>query len=294
MLQYWVVRLSSLLLQRVPLRLSYLVATFAADIVFLLWRRGRDNMLNNMSHVLGSDTSRRQVRWVARRSLRNYGKYLVDYFRFPTLKEDEVVRRVNCPQWDKIEELMLRGKGTLLVGMHMGNWDFGPALMCQRNYPVSVVVEAFPHQKTDAFVKGIRTTIGMKTIPMERAARGVLQALRKNHFLGILIDRPSPEDGVSVRFFGAPTKVPAGPATLALRTGASIATVSIVRMPDDSFVTLVDDSIAIEPTGNFEKDVQELTQRIMDSLENMVRSYPEQWYMFRAMWQSQTPPPAAA
>jgi lauroyl/myristoyl acyltransferase len=58
----------------------------------------------------------------------------------------------------------------------------------------------------------------------------------------------------------------------------------LVRQPDDSYLGLVDRHIDFEPTGNRERDIQDLTQTIIGSLEKWVRQYPDQWYMFRRMW----------
>lgn len=284
MLQYWSIWLCALSLRWVPRRVGYAVAGFVADIVFIVWREGRANMLDNMSHVLGPDATRHQVRTMARRSLRNYSKYAVDYLRLSFAQVDEITRHVTCPHWSKLDSLVNRGRGVMIVGMHMGNWDLGPALACQRDYRVSVVVETFKYSRMNDFVQGIRAKLGMDAIPLERAGRGILSALRKKHLLGVLIDRPSHENGVKVTFFDAPTYVPAGAATLALKTGAPVVAFAVVRGQDNKFFTLYDDNIAVEPSGDFERDVQHLTQKIIDSLEQMVRSYPDQWYMFRPMW----------
>ncbi len=293
MLQYWSIWFCALSLRWLPLRAGYAIATVVADIVFLVWRQGRANILDNMSHVLGDNATPRQVREMAKRSLRNYAKYTVDYLRLSFTKVDEITRQVTCTHWPKFESLADRGRGMLIVGMHMGNWDLGPAMLCQRDYDVSVVVESFKYSRMNDFVQGIRTKCGMNAIPLERATRGILNALKKKHFLGILIDRPTQERGVQVRFFDAPTYVPAGAATLALRTGAPVVTFAVVRTRDNKFLTLYDDNIAIEPSGDFEKDVQYLTQKIIDSLEKMIRNYPDQWYMFRPMWSAQTQSHAA-
>ena len=129
----------------------------------------------------------------------------------------------------------------------------------------------------------------MRTIPMEEAARGVFQALRSNEILGIVVDRPSPNDGVPVRFFDAWASVPTGPAVIALRTGSPILTAVAIRKPDDSFLILAGDGVSYQPSGDHKRDIQALTQSIMISLEKLIRRYPEQWYMFRPMW-----PPVSA
>ena len=89
---------------------------------------------------------------------------------------------------------------------------------------------------------------------------------------------------IKVKFCGAKAKVPGGPATLALRTGARIIPAAMVRTKGNRFTTYFDKPLNFEPTGDFAHDVQALTQKIMDSMELKVRAYPDQWFMFRRIW----------
>ena len=103
-----------------------------------------------------------------------------------------------------------------------------------------------------------------------------------------MIDRAVPGEGVQVTFFGETVEVPAGPARLALRTGAAVVPAAFARVhPNRHDVkVLCDFSIRTQPTGNRECDVRALTQSIMDAHERFIRQYPDQWYMFRPMWES--------
>jgi KDO2-lipid IV(A) lauroyltransferase len=119
---------------------------------------------------------------------------------------------------------------------------------------------------------------------MGQAARGVLRALRQNEMLAILVDQPDDEDWVEVKFFGEPAHFPGGAATLALRTGARVIPGGLVRVGERKFLGFIDGHIRFQPTGNREADIQALTQCIVSSLENWIRRYPDQYYMFRRLW----------
>jgi lauroyl/myristoyl acyltransferase len=61
----------------------------------------------------------------------------------------------------------------------------------------------------------------------------------------------------------------------------------VLRDPQrDTIISPIDDirTARYEPTGDEERDVRELTQRIMHALETLVRKYPEQWYVFHPLW----------
>jgi KDO2-lipid IV(A) lauroyltransferase len=131
----------------------------------------------------------------------------------------------------------------------------------------------------------------MKIIPMERIGPGVLRALRRGDILALLIDVPAPGASVAVDFFGAVAEVPAGPARLALRTGARVIPAVLAREPghDELIRPILDYDVHFERTGDEERDARELTQQIMSSLERFIRQYPDQWFMFRPLWPATQP-----
>ena len=237
------------------------------------------------------EADERTVKRVAHRSFVNFCKYIADFVRFPSLSQEDIRRKflAHDAEWKSADELLAQGKGLIAVTMHFGNWDLAAASVIQRGYVINVIAERFKNRSKDRLAMEMRHTFGMKVIPMEKAAVGAYRALRKNEVLALLIDRPLLEAGVTVNFFGAPTRVPEGTARLALRTGAPILVIGLLRVKDDAVRPLLEPIPPLERTGDEEQDIQVLTQRIMDALEKMVRAYPEQWYMFRRMWAQPEP-----
>jgi KDO2-lipid IV(A) lauroyltransferase len=98
----------------------------------------------------------------------------------------------------------------------------------------------------------------------------------------------TPKDWTPITFFGCKTYVPGGPAALALKAGATILpgfawyaegmpTVNYGRM----YCPIIAEPV---PGKSTEEQVTELTQRIYNVLEAMIREAPAQWYMFRPFW----------
>src|SRR5439155_4991586 len=168
----------------------------------------------NARRVLGPQRAAEAPR-VARATFRAYARYIADFMRFPQLTLEEIAQMVHFNNWEHLDAAVARGKGVLFVGLHIGNWDIAAAALAQR-YPMNVVVDFVETDTINGYVQRTRGAKGVKTIPYPEAARGSLRALRNNELLGLLIDRPTPEGGVVVDFFGAPVAVPNGPAKLAL------------------------------------------------------------------------------
>ncbi|HEY8489551.1 MAG TPA: lysophospholipid acyltransferase family protein [Dehalococcoidia bacterium] len=283
-------RVMSFIGQRLPLRLAYLIASLLGDCAYYVWREGRLSAKANMARVLRAQDARAVSR-AARQSFRNYLKYLVDFMRFPRLSSQEVRERVLYDEWHHLDRALEQGKGIILVTAHFGNWDLGAAAVAARGYKLNVIAESFSYPPLNQEIQGARAKLGMNIIPLERAGVSMIRALRRNELLALLIDRPAPGNGVTVTFFGEPVSVPAGPARLALRTGAKVIPVVLARARgfSDRVLGILDPTIDFEPSGDEARDIASLTGRIMASLERMMARYPEQWYMFRRLWTEPSP-----
>jgi lauroyl/myristoyl acyltransferase len=291
-IQYWLLRVASIS-RLVPLRVAYWGAIAVAELLWLTRRGKRAAAIANITQVLGDAEAGRAA---ARRSFHNYGRYLVDFVRAPKIRPESIREKVRFDRWDAIEEAFGEGKGVMFVLMHFGNWDMGGPALAERGYKVNVIAQTFGHDRLNQTVVSARQVRGMKVIPAERAVMGAVRALRRNEVLGILIDRPVEDGGVRVNFFGRPTTVPAGPAWIALRTGARVLPAALVRDRPTGDVTLalVDLDVRATPTGDMDQDVRALTRRILEAHERFIRAYPDQWFMFRPMWAARQPERAGA
>jgi KDO2-lipid IV(A) lauroyltransferase len=284
---YWLFRLAILLTRPLPLRLGYWFGERVALVCYwIIFPRHRKALNANLAHVLQSDDSS-FVDSVARRSFRNFGKYVVDFIHFPALTRKEVQRRLRFDQWDDLNEAAGSGRGVIIVTLHFGNWDLGAAALAAFGYPINAIAETFRFAPMNELVQGSREKLGMKIIGHERLGPRVFRLLRRGEMLAMLIDVPSPETATRVDFFGAPALVSSAPARIALRTNAWVLPAVVLRGPGDDRVIrpIIDAGLRdFAPTGDDDHDVQELTRLIMQSLEKTIRKHPDQWFIFRRMW----------
>jgi KDO2-lipid IV(A) lauroyltransferase len=125
---------------------------------------------------------------------------------------------------------------------------------------------------------------GINLIPVHDVKQ-MFRVLKDGGTLTMLFDRPlRSTEGVPVRFFGRLTAVPGGPAVLAMKTGASLLPVYLFRNPDRTFECHIYPPVSWVATGRRDVDAQTIMQRLVDTMQSVVRSRPDQWYMFRNMW----------
>lgn len=285
MIVYWLFRLIIFLGRPFPPKAGYFVARIVADICYVCFRGKRSALKDAMARVLGT-TDEKTISLAARRSFRNFGKYVVDFIHFLDSTPEEVRRRIVFEHFERFDQAIGEKRGIMFITLHYGNWDMGAAGLAAYGYPVNVVAETFPHPAMNALVQGSRRHLGMKVTPMEKVGPSIIRALHRGEVLALLIDVPEPGGTVRVDFFGAPTEVPVGPARIALRSRARVmpAVVMRVKGEEEKLRPVMDFDLTYERTNDEDEDVRRLTQQIMSSLERLIRSDPDQWFIFHPMW----------
>jgi KDO2-lipid IV(A) lauroyltransferase len=294
---YWLFRLVIVFIRPVPLRFGYWVAERVALICYwVIFPRHRKALNANLAHVLQSDDAR-FVDSIARRSFRNFGKYVIDLVHFPSITRAEIMERLRFDQWDEFNEATHSGRGIVAATLHFGNWDFGAAALAAHGFPINAIAETFPYHRMNDLVQGSRAKLGMTVVGRDRMGPTVFKALRRGEVLALLVDVTTEETGIRVDFFGAPALVSPAPARIALRTNAWVVPAVVLRGPEDDTIIrpIIDTSLRdFQPTGDEDRDVHELTRLIMHSMEKVIRAYPDQWFIFRRMWNQSAAMPAGA
>jgi len=110
--------------------------------------------------------------------------------------------------------------------------------------------------------------------------------LRDNRIVCLLSDRDLTGDGVEVEFFGERTTLPAGPATLAIRTGAALLPVAVYFGPGRGHKGVVHAPIETSRAGGLRDDIARITQCLAQEFEILIREAPEQWHLLQPNWPS--------
>ena len=134
----------------------------------------------------------------------------------------------------------------------------------------------------------------MEILPLtggENLLGELTQALRAGRFVPLLADRDLRATGVEVDLLGEPTRMPPGPAMLALRTGAALLPVSIWYEAGRGrgIVIRFHDEVVAPPTGRTRDKVAAMTQEVADTFGAAIRAHPEDWHMLQPLWLGDLP-----
>jgi KDO2-lipid IV(A) lauroyltransferase len=274
---------------RLPAAISYPIASLVGDAVFFTWPRGRRNMIKSIAAVLCQDTNSPEVRKNARDGMRNYCKSIVDILRYAYPKPGVFERDIDLIGTENLERALAGGKGAIIVGLHMGNLDLGIRALSHAGFPIHAIVQNMESGDLDKFIQKPRAHSGLKLIS---AASGVLQMLdilKRNEIVALMIDSPHSDNGIAVKLGTKMIAVPSGMAAMALRTGAQIIPCGLIRSYNTKFHGIVGKPVQFNPVGNLVEDARELTQRTVRTLEEMARIFADQWYIFHPLIKDNIP-----
>ena len=285
-ISYWGWRVCAAIAQRLPARPLYAFAVAMGELGYVVWTAKRRIAKRNFSIVLGRPSTDREVAQVARRSFRNFAKYIVEIMRFPLLGVADFERLVAIDGWEHLRSALGHGKGVIFVSIHFGNFELGGARISDE-IPLNVIADELENQRLMDLLVGNRAHKNITLLSPDGAAKKVLHALRRNEMVGLMMDlgpRAQAFDNVEADFFGTPTSFPAVAANLARVSGAPIVVSACVRHRDNTFTGIALPPIFVERTKQAAEDVQRATQAIAHGLEGFVTRWPDQWYIFRPMW----------
>ena len=238
----------------------------------------------------GGTLSPTALRRAVQRAFDSYARYWVEAFRLPTLSAAELDAGMTYEGYHHLRDALDGGKGVIAVVPHLGCWDYAGAWVATQGVPITVIVEPLEPPEVFEWFADFRRSLGMTVVPLgPEAAHASIRALRNNELLCLLSDRDIGGGGVEVSFFGEPTTLAAGPATLALRTGAPILPVAAYYR-GDMHHGVVRPPIPVERTGRLRDDVARVTQLIANELEDLIRKAPEQWHLMQPNWPSDREP----
>ena len=283
---YLVMRATQWLGMHLPRR----IGVPAAEAYFrLLYEKGssqREVVAANLSRVLGHPPGSPLVRAATRECFVLYGRYWYETFALRTMSPEEVDRRFSVEGLEHADRALEKGRGVVLALPHMGNWDAAGHWMCIKGYRMTAVAEELkPRSVFDLFLRH-RRALGMGIVPLSNAASvgaKLVELLADNQIITLVADRDLTGKGVVVDMFGAPRRMPAGPAYLSLATETPLSVCAVFTTPT-GWHTKIGPPIQIERTGVMRDDVAALTKVIAAGFERYISEAPADWHMFQPAW----------
>ncbi len=277
------------LVRALPRPVAAAAFTAGADRAHRRRGAGATRLRANLRRVVGPDLSEAELDELVRAGLRSYARYWMEAFRLPSLSREQVLATFRLDGAELLAADVAAGRGAVVALPHAGNWDLAGAWVVANGWPLSTVAERLKPEAVYQRFMAFREGLGMEILPTTGGHRPPLDVLTDRLNAGavvpLLADRDLSARGVEVDFFGGRTRMPAGPALLALRTGAPLYVASMWYEPDAACASLEGPlPVPGHQDGTLDKRVRSLTQLIADGLAAGIARHPQDWHMLQRMW----------
>ena len=260
------------------------IAMLLADLYWIFQRQRCEVVVQNFLPVFSGD--RRAAEKAARAAHRNFAAKLIDLWR---VESGEITRNwlTTDGELEIIHAARRRGRGTLFITLHLGNWEHGGLLLNQLGIRLTILSQAEPDDGLTQMRKAARARYGVDTLIIgddRFAFVEVIKQLQAGADMAVSLDRPPDRGGVPVEFFGHPFEASLAATELARASGCALVGVTIVRRPAGYAVTVLPEFIYDRKNLGNREARRELTQQILRAFEPEIRKDIEQWYQFTPIW----------
>lgn len=254
----------------------------------------RQNLRDNVAHALvahdapSAPLDDELLDRFVDRAFSSYGQYWAESAKLPAIERRVIHDRFRIAEGQEhLEESKAKGLGTVIALPHIGSWEWGGSYMSQLGLGMTCVAEELEPPELFLWFKEKRESIGIKIEPLDAHAGTVLlQTLKEGGTVGLLCDRDIQNNGIDVDFFGERVSIPGGPATLALRTGATLVAAACYAGPGRDHFAVVTPPIEAVRVGRLRDDVTRVTQNVARELEGLIRRAPEQWHVLQPRFET--------
>lgn len=281
--------------KRLPERTAYRLFERIADRVWAKRGKGVTQLERNLTRVLGPEATPERLREVSKQAMRNYLRYWCDTFRLETWTQDRIDATFPVEGEENLKNGMASGRGVILALPHMGNWDHAGAWAANQYDGFTTVAERLkPERLFERFV-AYRESIGMEVLPLtggHGTFLGLTRRLKAGGLVCLVTERDLTARGVPVQFFGETTKLPAGPAALAVATGCVLLPVTLYYEPTYQQAT-VHPEIPVPEHGTRDEKIAAMCQALADVFAQGIAEHPADWHMLQKLWLSDLDPAKA-
>jgi KDO2-lipid IV(A) lauroyltransferase len=265
-----------------PENFAYNLAYSVADLLSRKNGKSVQRLRSNLKRTRPEITSL-DLDLLTIQAMRSYMRYWCDTFRFPDWSTQRINETVTVENEHLLMDAIAAKTGVIVSLPHAGNWDHAGAYFCAKGVHLVTVAERLKPEKLFLKFLQYRQNMGMEVLPLDGRVLGTLaQRLRQGALVALVADRDLSRSGIDVTFFGGPSRMPAGPALLSLKTQAPLITAFVSYT--DSGIHIVFKQVLLPSEGTEEQKVAEIVQMTAKHFEEGIAKKPQDWHMLQRIW----------
>ncbi|CAB4657150.1 unannotated protein [freshwater metagenome] len=217
------------------------------------------------------------------KGMRSAVRYWCDTFRLQDWSIERIQNTVTVTNEHLFFDALNSGKGGIITVPHAGNYDHAAAYFCSKGAKIVTVAERLKPEALFKKFMEYRAAFGMEALPLDgRVIPTLAVRLRAGCIVALAADRDLSRSGIDVTFFGAPARMPAGPAVLALRSDAAL--ISAMVSYTSSGIHIDFEAVPIPSHGSEAEKISAIIQSSADLFAKGIAAHPEDWHMMQRIW----------
>ena len=262
---------------------AYKLADYVSDRIYKKNGKGIKRLRSNYGRVM-PEYSPQKLEELTKLGMRSYLRYWFDTFRLSKWSKNRIISTTQVIRENLLRDPIQSKQGCIVALPHAGNWDHAAAYFCSTGITLTAVVEKLKPEAIFKKFLAYRESIGIEAISHKEKPIPILtERLQAGKLIALVADRDMSRNGIEVNFFGKTSKMPSGPAILAIKTGAPLIT-AYVRYTQGGIEIIFDETLKPTNSGSEEEQIKIITQSMADNFAKRIKENPVDWHMLQRIW----------
>jgi len=271
------------LIALLPEKSAYKLADYVSDRIYKKNGKGIKRLRGNYGRVM-PEYSSQKLEELTKLGMRSYLRYWFDTFRLSKWSKNRIISTTQVIRENLLRDPIQSKQGCIVALPHAGNWDHAAAYFCSTGITLTAVVEKLKPEAIFKKFLAYRESIGIEAISHKEKTIPILtERLQAGKLIALVADRDMSRNGIEVNFFGKTSKMPSGPAILAIKTGAPLIT-AYVRYTSGGIEIIFDETLKPTNSGSEEEQIKIITQSMADNFAKRIKENPVDWHMLQRIW----------
>ena len=279
-------RALAMLLCALPLAVVFRLGWAVGALGYWIAPSYRRLVLHNLTIAFGREKTPAELRALARKHFATLGANIFSSIKLPTLSRAQIEAAITMEGLETIRAGNAAGGGFVMAISHLGSWEaFAQSSPIYFGCPVGTIFQALGNPSIDAEIRRDRARLGLQLFERKSGFIKGCQFMREGGALGVLMDQHAGDAGLWCPFFGRLASTSTLPATLALRTGARLASAAVYTAGVARWRCVVFPRMELRAG----EDADAITVRLNAQLEAQIRRQPEDWFWVHNRWKTPKP-----
>ena len=271
------------LIALLPEKSAYKLADYVSDRIYKKNGKGIKRLRGNYGRVM-PEYSSQKLEELTKLGMRSYLRYWFDTFRLSKWSKNRIISTTQVIRENLLRDPIQSKQGCIVALPHAGNWDHAAAYFCSTGITLTAVVEKLKPEAIFKKFLAYRESIGIEAISHKEKTIPILtERLQAGKLIALVADRDMSRNGIEVNFFGKTSKMPSGPAILAIKTGAPLIT-AYVRYTPGGIEIIFDETLKPTNSESEEEQIKVITQSMADNFAKRIKENPVDWHMLQRIW----------